>query len=91
MPAMMTPEEQQELYAEVVILEQHIHFNPGLLWRNSKKDCKFGKFVQARESVSIEYLVQDAWGKSHMYFKQLRKRREDAEAVLLELDNSRPC
>ena len=55
MPAMMTPDEQHELYAEVVILEQHIHFNPGLLWRNSKKDRKSGKFVRSREAVSIEY------------------------------------
>jgi hypothetical protein len=45
MPTMMTPEEQQELYAEVVILEQHIHFNPELLWHESKTNRKTGKFV----------------------------------------------
>jgi hypothetical protein len=87
MPNIMTPEEQQELYAEVVILEQHLHGKPKLLWHESKTNKKTGKFVRSRKAVSVEYLVQDAWGKSKNYFKRLRMKRDDAEAALHVLDN----
>jgi hypothetical protein len=79
MPRQLSPTERQQLWGEINLLEAHLLYCPH---RKSKKDATSGKFVEQKVNpLTLDFLVQQAWGMSKLFSSRFRKQMDEAEAM----------
>ena len=81
LPRRLSRTERQQLWGEINLLKAHLLYCPKET--KTEKDVSTGKFLKQKvNSLTLDFLVQHAWGMGKMFLSRFRKEMDEAEMVV---------